>query len=164
VIPHRVHNFGTYFVGSQTWERRKLFKNEELAELLVRTILKYRDQAKYLLHDFVVMPDHLHVILTPDGITLERAMQLIKGGYSHAVGETGRKSLMIWQKGFTDHRIRDAEDYERHRLYLLMNPVRAGLSDSEQDYRWSSARREWRMDEAPQRLKPSESLAEARHG
>lgn len=37
---------------------------------------------RYLLHEFVVMPDHFHLILTPTGITLERAMQCIKGGFS----------------------------------------------------------------------------------
>lgn len=161
MIPHRAHNFGTYFVSSQTWGRRELFKNDELAELLVRTILHYRDQGKFLLHDFVVMPDHLHLILTPQDITLERAMQFIKGGYSHAVSQTGRKSLVIWQKGFTDHRIRDAEDYERHHHYILQNPGKAKLSDP---YRWCSASPEWRMDEVPQRLKPAELSAEVRHG
>jgi putative transposase len=45
-------------------------------------MLVYRTENKYLLHEFVVMPDHLHLILTPQGITLERAMQLIKGGFS----------------------------------------------------------------------------------
>lgn len=69
--PERVHNFGTYFTSTQTWERRTLFVNERWADLMVATLLDYRSQGKYLLHEFVIMPDHLHLILTPEGITLE---------------------------------------------------------------------------------------------
>lgn len=164
MLPQRVHNFGTYFVSTQTWQRRDPFQTEELSRLLVETIMRYRDAGKFLLHEFVVMPNHLHLLLTPSGITLERAMQLIKGGYSHAVAETDRKNLEVWQKGFTDHRIRDAEDYQRHRDYIYENPFRAGLCNGSQDYPWSSASGNWVLDEAPQRLKPDAILAEEWHG
>jgi REP element-mobilizing transposase RayT len=49
-----------------------------LRKLRDEVLLGYREQNKYLLHEFVVMPDHFHLILTPIGITLERAMQLVK--------------------------------------------------------------------------------------
>ena len=70
------------------------------------------------------MPEHAHILLTPaPEITLERAMQLIKGGSSYALTkELGRKGE-VWQRGFTDHRIRDAEDFENHREYIFQNPV-----------------------------------------
>lgn len=164
MIPQRVHNFGTYFVSSQTWQRRDLFRNEELAQLLRDTILSYRDAGKFLLHEFVIMPNHLHLIITPSDITLERAMQLIKGGYSHAVAQTGRKNLEVWQRGFTDHRIRDAEDYQRHLDYIYQNPVRAGLCTSSESYIWGSASGRWKLDDVPQRLKPDALLAENWHG
>jgi hypothetical protein len=45
---------------------------------LIEVKLKYRAEKKYLLHEFVVMPAIFHLIITPTGITLERAMQLIK--------------------------------------------------------------------------------------
>lgn len=164
MIPQRVHNFGTYFVTTQTWERRELFRTEELAQLLIDTIVDYRDRGKFHSHEFVIMPNHLHLLITPSGIALERAVQFIKGGFSHAVAETGRKSLEIWQKGFTDHRVRDAEDYQRHREYLYENPVHAGLCSNSSEYRWSSANGSWRLDEVPQRLKPGAALAAEWHG
>src|SRR5690349_21503039 len=120
MIPQRAHNFGTYFATTQTWGRRSIFQVDELARLLIETLLHYREQKKYLLHEFVIMPNHLHLLLTPL-ITLERAMQLIKGGHSYRVGQTGRK-LEVWQQGFTDHRIRDYTDYEHHVKYLQFNP------------------------------------------
>ncbi|HVP44323.1 MAG TPA: transposase [Terriglobales bacterium] len=164
MIPQRVHNFGTYFVSTQTWQRRNLFRTDELAQLLIDTVVGYRDRGRFLLHEFVIMPNHLHLLITPSGITLERAMQFIKGGYSHVVTETGRKSLEVWQKGFADHRIRDAEDYERHRGYIHDNPVQAGLCTNRTEYRWSSASGTWTLDDVPQRLKPTESFVGERHG
>ena len=70
-------------------------------------------------------------------------MQLIKGGYSHAFGlEFGRKE--IWQRGFTDHRIRNAEDFARHRDYIHKNPV--GLVERAVEYRCSSAFPGYKLD------------------
>ena len=82
--PSRVHNFGTFFVTTATWGRRHLFRAEPFANLLVKTLYSYRSQKKYLLHEFVIMPDHVHLILTPNDISLERVVQFIKGGFRFA--------------------------------------------------------------------------------
>ena len=75
---------------------------ENYARLFLKTLYGHRHQEKFALHAFVLMPDHVHLILTPAAdVTLERVMQFIKGGYSHAAGkEISRRE--IWQKGFTD--------------------------------------------------------------
>jgi putative transposase len=95
------------------------------------------------------MPDHVRLLLTPaPDVTLERAIQLIKGGYSHAVGvEISRRE--IWQKGFTDHRIRDAQDFAGHRLYIHQNPVMGRLVASAAEYRYCSAFPGFRLDSWP---------------
>ncbi len=73
------------------------------------------------------MPDHLHALITPamDHATA-RCVQLIKGGASHAIGKpaTGR----IWQEGYHEHRIRDAQDYNNQVLYIANNPTRKDLT------------------------------------
>ena len=69
------------------------------------------------------MPDHIHLLLTPQNIPLERAMMLIKEGFSHRLAS----NYPTWQKGFADHRIRDAKDFLAHRDYIHHNPVRARL-------------------------------------
>ena len=97
----------------------------------------------YLLHAYVVMPDHVHLLLTPTEITLERTMQLIKGGFSHRLGS----KLPVWQRGFTDHRIRDATDYNLRLNYLHRNPVEARLCDNPESYPYSSADPKLRLDE-----------------
>ena len=152
--PERVHNFGTYFTTTQTWGRRDLFLSERWADLMMATLLDYRSQGKYLLHEFVIMPNHLHLILTPEGITLERAMQFIKGGFSHRAGVELQSQMEIWQKGFSDHRIRDFEDFEQHRGYIHQNPAKAKLVVEPGEYKYSSASGAFTLDALPQRLKP----------
>ena len=62
--------------------------------------------------------------------------------------------LPVWQRGYTDHRIRDAQDYENHLRYIESNPVRAGLASSAKEYPWCSACGRFPVDESPQGLKP----------
>jgi putative transposase len=152
--PSRVHNFGTYFISATTWERRSLFQTERTATLFIETLYVYRSRSAYELHEFVVMPNHFHVILTPTDVTLERALQFIKGGFSHRYGKEVNAKTEVWQRGFTDHRIRDGEDYVQHRNYLVTNPVKAGLCSEPSQYKYSSASGLYELDAVPQRLKP----------
>jgi putative transposase len=140
-IPSRTARPGTYFITTATHNRRRLFQVESNAALLLETIDHYR--ASYLLHAYVVMPDHLHLLITPTDISLERSMQLIKGGFSHRLAS----KLPVWQKGFTDHRIRDEADYSIRRNYLHRNPVEARLCDKPESYSFSSANPKLRLDE-----------------
>lgn len=122
---------------------------ENYARLFLKTLYGYRRQGKFELHAFVLMPDHVHLLVTPAAdMTIERVMQFIKGGYSHAVGKeiSGRE---IWQKGFTDHRIRDAQDYAGHRLYIHQNPVMGRLVASATEYRYGSGYPGFRLDAWP---------------
>ena len=113
----------------------------------------YRGQGRYLLHEFVIMPDHLHALITPaPQFSLERAMQFIKGGFSFRVRQ--KENIRIWQESFTNHRIRDAEDYERHCSYIRLNPVRVKLVTDARAYPYSSAGLV--LDVVPRGLKPGD--------
>jgi len=140
---------GTYFVTFSTWQRRRLFVVEPYARLLLKTIYGYRRAGKFQLHAFVLMPEHVHLLFTPaNDVTLERAVQLIKGGYSHAFGQEFGKHKEVWQRGFTDHRIRDGADFERHREYIHRNPVAARLAEGA-EYRYCSAYPGFKLDAWP---------------
>lgn len=158
--PARVHNFGTYFVTTQCWGGRSIFQGDDLAKLFLHVLYSYAAHRRYLLHDFVVMPDHVHLIVTPVQISIEHVMQLIKGGFSHAVRDTGRTALEIWQKGFTDRRLRDYDEYLERRQYIFSNPLRAHLCDRPESYPYSSANPMFKLDPVPQRLKPVALVAE----
>jgi len=155
VRPTREHatNTGqTYMVTSATWDRRDLFRNERWARLLIDTLYHYRGSA-YLLHEFVVMPDHLHVLLTTK-TSLEKAVQFIKGGFSYRAKKELGSNMEVWQKGFSDHRIRDAGDYLRHVDYIRQNPLRKHFCERAEVYPYSSAAVGIELDPVPQGLKP----------
>ncbi len=142
----------TYFVTSQTWQRRTLFRNQKWAELFLETLHSYRGRA-YLLHEYVLMPEHFHILITPF-VSLERAVQFIKGGFSYRVKKELQSPMEIWQAGFSDHRVRDAEDYQNHVGYIYRNPVGRKLVESAADYPYCSAFSGSQKDDVPQWLKP----------
>jgi putative transposase len=119
------NNEFAYFVSTQTAGRRSLFRVDRWAQLMVSTLNHYVATGYYL-HAFVVMPDHLHLLITPSE-SVEKSMQLIKGGFSFRAKRELEWHGEIWQPGFTDHRIRDEEDWKRHLDYIRKNPVDANL-------------------------------------
>ena len=155
--PPRDHtSFGSnvYFVTAGTPQHRPLFQTDRMARLLLDTLFHYRHEGKFLLHEFVVMPDHAHALITPTGIALERAMQFIKGGFSYRVKKELGLNFEVWERSYVDHRIRDADDYASHVDYIWQNPVKARLSAKAADYPYSSAHNRFQLDPCPQGLKP----------
>jgi putative transposase len=141
-IPPRPVHSGTFLVTTATYNRRRLFQVIANCDLFVETLQHYRRQGHYLLHDFVVMPEHVHLLLTPQNITLERAVGLIKGGFSHRLGS----KFPVWQRSFTDQRARDREGFLAARRYIHMNPVEERMCETPEDYKWSSA---WKGAQRP---------------
>ena len=152
---HATSNAHTYMITSSTWGRRAVFRNERWASLMIDTFYHYRGSA-YLLHEFVIMPDHVHVLLTPL-TSLEKAVQFIKGGFSYRAKKEFGSNMEIWQKGFSDHRVRDANDYASHVSYIHQNPVKERFCERPEQFPYSSAHLGFELDPVPQGLKP-ESL------
>ena len=133
-----------------THHRRKLFVVEIYVRLFLKTLYRYRREGRYSLHTFVVMPEHVHLLLTPaNEVTIERAIQLIKGAYSHELGGIIGRNSEIWQRGFTDHRIRNEVDYMHHRNYIHRNPVERHLASDPREYRYCSAFPGFKLDPWP---------------
>lgn len=155
--PHRAPTGQfTYFLTASSYKKKFLLQSARTASLLVDVLYHYRRQGKYLLHEFVVMPNHFHLLITPcPGTTLERAMQLIKGGFSFRAGKELRQTGEIWETSFYDHRARSATEYARLRDYLHENPVRRGLCQQPEDFPFSSANPKFERDQVPQWLKPA---------
>ena len=135
----------TYLVTAVTARRRSLFQVTATGELLERTILDYRSQGRFLLHAFVVMPDHFHALITPaPDVSLEKAMQFIKGGFSFRL----KSKLDVWMRSFNESQISTEEKFIGCARYIEENPVRRGLAATPEDYRFSSAAR-GRLDAMP---------------
>lgn len=121
----------TYLVTSVTAQRRHLFQVTATTELLEQTILDYRRQGKFLLHAYVLMPDHFHALLTPaPDVSLEKAMQFIKGGFSFRL----KSKLDVWMRGFNESQIMSEEKFMNCVRYIEENPVRRGLASVPQAY------------------------------
>lgn len=151
---HRVRPAGTYFITIDSWGSRQLF-NAEVAEILTDQLVQCREKGHFFLHEFSVLPNHLHVLLTPplDG-TLEKCVQMIKGGASFRIGKI-RNFAAIWQDGYHDWRCRNGDDYIGYAKYIRENPVKAGLVERPEDWPYSSAipRFSEFLDPIPQGLK-----------
>jgi putative transposase len=132
-----------------------IFQRQENAELMLKTFFKYRDAGEFQMHEFVVMLNHIHLLLSvDDDHAIGRAMQMVKGGFSHALRENGPKRTAVWQPSYYEHRVRDIDEYRRMRSYIRDNPVRRGLAPIASAYPYSSAATAFRLDEVPDRLKP----------
>lgn len=143
----------TFFITTATWNWLPIFRNEARARLLIDVMFDYRGQGKYLLHEFVVMPDLVHALMTPaPEIPLERAVQFIQGGFSYRLRKV--EKMEVWQQSFSNHRIREVNDYEAHRAYIRLNPVRAKLVADATTYPYSSVNPAFRLDESTFGLEP----------
>jgi len=130
----------TFFVSTSTAQRRPILQTHRMATLLIDVIRSYTLAEKFKVHEFVVMRNHVHLLITIDGaMTIEKAMQLIKGGFSFR----GKKELgfrgEIWQRGFSDVRVTDEESFREHQQYIFDNPVKAGMVSSPEQYPYCSA-------------------------
>jgi len=125
----------TFFVTTKASMGRRLLQSDRNAGLLVDVLRSLVAEHKFQLHDFVVMPDHLHVLLTvEEGMTIEKAMQLIKGRFSHRLRHELGYPGEVWQRGFSEVQVMNRESFLQHRAYIAMNPVKAGLVDSPEKY------------------------------
>ncbi|HWX56090.1 MAG TPA: transposase [Verrucomicrobiae bacterium] len=119
---------------------RALLQSERHANLLIDVLRSYVTAGKFTIHDFVVMPDHLHVLITLDAtMSIEKAMQLIKGGFSFRVKKELGYTGEIWQRGFSEVRIEDRASFLAHRDYIYRNPVEAGLASTPEEFPYCSA-------------------------
>jgi putative transposase len=128
-IPHRhadpqgvTANARTFFVTSSISGKRNLLQSDRSAALFVRVLYEYRAQHKFRLHEFVVMPDHFHVLLTVErDLTIERAVQFIKGGFAFRAGREFGFRAPVWQKGFSEVRIANSNAFLRTSEYIRNN-------------------------------------------
>jgi putative transposase len=112
----------TFFVTSSTLGKRALLQSDRAARLFIDVLYHYREFRKYLLHEFVVMPEHFHVLITVGAdITVEKATQLMKGGFAFRAGREFGFQAPFWQKGFSEVRVNEAAAFLEIRRYIHEN-------------------------------------------
>jgi putative transposase len=122
---------------------------EEAARVVVEAILNGQNTCHhYRLHAFVVMANHVHLLLTPTA-PVSKLMNWLKGTTARRVNQIlGLTGKALWQDESYDRLVRNEGEFRRIQAYIEENPVRAGLVAAPEDYPWSSASRRFR-GEAP---------------
>jgi putative transposase len=132
-------SFRTFFATSRTSMGRRLLQSERHANLFIDVLRSYVSAKKFTIHDFVVMPNHVHLLMTLDReMSIEKAMQLIKGGYSYRLRKELGYAREVWQRGFSEVRVDDRASFIAHRNYIYQNPVEAGLVHSPEKFPYCS--------------------------
>jgi REP element-mobilizing transposase RayT len=149
--PPRVFDLNRpYFVSTATLKRRRIFSAHSNAELMIEVLFQARRKYNFLILSFVVMPDHLHVIVVPrPGDTISQVMRFIKGASSRAYNEAVQGGGAVWQSSFFDRAVRNERDLFRFIGYIEDNPVKAGLVDDSKDYPFCSSNRKLKTDLIP---------------
>ena len=116
-------------------------RDPRVASMLQRALL-YGETTRelYFLHAWVIMPNHVHVVLAPR-LALPPIMRWLKGRTGRKANQIlGRRGQPFWQDESYDHWVRTTEELNELIRYGENNPVQAGLVESEAQWRWSSAR------------------------
>jgi REP element-mobilizing transposase RayT len=114
-------------------------RRTEIAEMVEENILKFADH-KYKLHAWVIMPNHVHLLLTPkEGHSLSGIVHSCKSYTSQKANKLLKRTGRFWFPEPFDRFIRDHEHFEKAFNYIERNPVKAGLCENQSDWRYSSA-------------------------
>jgi REP element-mobilizing transposase RayT len=137
--PGWVKSGARYFITICAADRGKdVLTIPAVAVALIRNAIHYHRLGRWWLDVFLLMPDHLHALLSvPHGVSLQAVVPRWKGYQTKDVGVT-------WQSGFFDHRLRSDESADEKLHYILNNPVRARLVARAED--WPHAWVQWRDD------------------
>ena len=128
-----------YLITTVTQCRRRWFNEYKLARLAARSIHQgkpFRD-AKVLC--WVVMQDHVHLLIELGEEPLHKVMNLWKSNSGHALNRAIGRKGRFWQKGYHDHALRREEDIKETARYIIANPLRAGLSQKYCEYPYWNA-------------------------
>jgi putative transposase len=129
----------TFFVTSKTMSGACLLQKERNAGLLIDVMRCYVAEGKFKIHDFVVMPNHVHLLMTVSGeMSIEKAVGMIKGKFSYRLQKETGYLGGIWQRGFSEVRMDNRRSFLAHRDYIEQNPVKAGLVARVEDFPFSS--------------------------
>lgn len=146
-LPHIKKDGASYFVNFST---RNDFVLPEQARTLVFDHCLFENGRKIHMHAFVVMPTHVHLLFTPlendkgEPYSLAQIMRGIKGASSHSVNKCLRRKGRLWEPESFDRITRSDADFEYRMIYIVQNPIAAGLAKGPDDYPWS-----WRESAQP---------------
>jgi REP element-mobilizing transposase RayT len=131
-----------YFVTTTTHDREPIFSEATTAASFVEELLRLRSELGFLLLSYVVMHDHVHLLIVPGpDAGLAKIMQHVKGRFARRFNESKGGQGKLWQARYYETIIRGEDSLHRRIEYIEQNPVAAGLAEDAPSYRFSSATR-----------------------
>lgn len=138
-----------YFVTVNAFNKRNIFKLDRFKMLYLETLDYCRKKFKFQLFGFVIMRDHIHLLLTPPGkYTISDVMHHVNGVFANKYNKITKNSGRVIQRKFWEHIIRNKNDFEEKLNYIHNNPVRAGLVKNLEDWKYSSFHNYYLDDES----------------
>lgn len=137
-LPHWEMSGSTYFITYRT----SGIKLTESERDIVLENWKYWNQKRYQLWAIVIMPTHVHVLLTPlclekgDYYSLEKIIHTAKSWTAHQLKKKRNHQGVVWQDERYDRIVRDEGEFMEKWNYILENPIKEGLAEKGEDYRW----------------------------
>jgi putative transposase len=142
----------TFHVTSSTAGRKQLLLAPERAALLIKVMQENREKRRFQLHAYAIMPNHIHVLLTPaQDVSIEKAVQYIKGGYSFQL----KSKFPVWSTSFNDTRIASGTQFVNCIAYIHSNPVETGFVKEPSEWPYSSAHESAVVDPMPEWFRPN---------
>ncbi len=127
------------FVTTKTLNNYPFFSNSTNAEILVSGLLFGQRNNWFDLFAFVIMPDHLHLIIIPRGKNVSQIMHSIKSFSSKEINKSSHHEGSLWQSSFRDLTLWSEDVVIEKIRYIHNNPVRKGLVSDPENYQYSSA-------------------------
>lgn len=149
-----------HYLTFVTHKRVPVFKSERACELFIEVLEELRSELRFKLVGYVIMPDHVHLIVNPLGRNISRVGKGIKGRSARRIidwlkdcdfvsslaklaftrPQKRSHDFALWQKGIKSIDL-ESHKFIRQKLnYIHLNPVRAGLCDNPWEWKWSSYR------------------------
>ena len=135
------HGFPS-LITTNTLDRSPLFGEDAASRMVLQVISEVRAETRITLYADVIMPDHLHFVLTtPEATPGGEVMRRIKGRFANRWNRHAAGRGAVWQPRYHERALRTERALERAVDYVHWNPVTAGLCARPEDYPWSSAPR-----------------------
>ncbi len=144
----------TFLITAPTFHRKRVFQNERYGEALTEILMRCRQESRLLLHDYVLMPDHMHLLVTGKGnVDVVGAVSELQKAFVDVVRREFGYSGEVWDANLIAHEIHDSKEYVAAARHIHSNPVRVGFCDDEVEYRLSSKSSRWVLDPLPEHLR-----------
>jgi putative transposase len=138
-----------YFVTTVTSNRQKFFIKDEFCDILIKEFNFYRNKFKFLFFGYVIMPDHLHLlIMTGKKGTISDIMRDIKHHSSTQVNHLLERNGRVWQEDFYPEIIDEEKFFHQKLDYIHNNPIKHGYVEYPDEWRYSSYRNYFLDDES----------------